>query len=171
VHLARGQFFLYQTIQRVVHAELAQASFVLEPRNFCILQIFKPSFKRLGSYEVRQSLLSRNSCTRLWQHAKMSTTLKTPDGLKDSECKKGQLSNWPPIPYIPMVDIVTPKEDPQIFKVKLLDDSHLSMPIYSCGNTEKYLTHIRGSSVKNVIFSNTPQTTAECFKLLHYVPI
>jgi hypothetical protein len=26
--------------------------------------------------------------TTLWQHAKMSTTLKTPKGLKDSECNK-----------------------------------------------------------------------------------
>jgi hypothetical protein len=41
-----------------------------------------------------------------------------------------------------MVDIVTPKEDPQVFKNKLPDTSHLSMPIYSRGNNEEYLTHI-----------------------------
>ncbi len=50
--------------------------------------------------------------TRLWHHAKMSTSLKSPDGLKDTKCKKGQLSHQPPIPYVPVVDIVTPKEDP-----------------------------------------------------------
>jgi hypothetical protein len=72
----------------------------------------------------------------------MSTSLKSPDGLKDTECKKGQLSHQPTIPYIPVVDIVTPKEDPQVFKIKLPDASHLSMPIYSCGNNEEYLTHI-----------------------------
>ncbi len=72
----------------------------------------------------------------------MSTSLKSPDGLKDAECKKGQLSHWPPIPYVPVVDIVTPKEDPQVFKIKLLDASHLSMPIYSRGNNKEYLTHI-----------------------------
>ncbi len=72
----------------------------------------------------------------------MSTSLESPDGLKDAECKKGQLSHRPPIPYIPMVDIVTPKEDPQVFKIKLPDASHLSMPIYSCGNNEEYLEHI-----------------------------
>jgi hypothetical protein len=55
----------------------------------------------------------------------MSTSLKSPDGLKDAECKKGQLSHWLPIPYIPVVDIVTPKEEPQIFKIKLPDASHL----------------------------------------------
>jgi hypothetical protein len=72
----------------------------------------------------------------------MSTTLKTPDGLKDSECKKGQLSNRPPIPYVPVVDIVMPKEDPHVFNVKLPDDSHLNMNIYSHGNNKEYLTHI-----------------------------
>ncbi len=77
--------------------------------------------------------------TGLWQHAKMSTTLKTPDGLKDSEWKKGQLSNWPPIPYVPVVDIVMPKEDPQVLKVKLPDDSHLNMSIYSRGNNKEYM--------------------------------
>jgi hypothetical protein len=36
--------------------------FFLRPRNFCILQNYKPPFEGLGSYEFRQSLLSRNSC-------------------------------------------------------------------------------------------------------------
>ncbi len=69
----------------------------------------------------------------------MSASLKFLDGLKDAECKKGQLSHRPPIPYIPVVDIVTPKEDPQVFKIKLPNASHLSMPIYSHGNNEEYL--------------------------------
>ncbi len=72
----------------------------------------------------------------------MSTSLKSPDGLKDAECKKGQLSHPPPIPYVPVVDIITPKEEPQVFKIKLPDASHLSMPIYSRGNNEEYLAHI-----------------------------
>ncbi len=72
----------------------------------------------------------------------MSTSLKSPDGLKDAECKKGELSHWLPIPYVPVVDIVTPKEEPQVFKIKLPDASHLSMPIYSHGNNEEYLAHI-----------------------------
>jgi hypothetical protein len=72
----------------------------------------------------------------------MSTSFKSPDRLKDAECKKGQLSHRPPIPYVPVVDIVTPKEDPQVFKIKLPDAFHLSMPIYSRGNNEEYLAHI-----------------------------
>ncbi len=73
---------------------------------------------------------------------KMSTSLKSPDGLKDAECKKGQLSHQPPILYVPVVDIITPKEDPQVFKIKLPDESNLSMSIYSRGNNEEYLAHI-----------------------------
>jgi hypothetical protein len=72
----------------------------------------------------------------------MSTSLKSLDGLKDTEWEKGQLSHWPPIPYVLVVDIVTPKEEPQVFKIKLPDASHLSMPIYSHGNNEEYLMHI-----------------------------
>ncbi len=72
----------------------------------------------------------------------MSTSLKSPNGLKDANCKKGQLSNRPPIPSVPVVDIVTPMEEPQVFKVKLPDESHLSMPIYSHGNNEEYVAHI-----------------------------
>jgi hypothetical protein len=72
----------------------------------------------------------------------MSTSLKSPDRLKDAECKKRQLSHWLPIPYVPVTDIVTPKVEPQIFKIKLPDASHLSMSIYSCGNNMEYLAHI-----------------------------
>jgi hypothetical protein len=72
----------------------------------------------------------------------MSTSLKSPDGLKDAELEKGQLSHWLPIPYVPVVDIVMLKEEPQVFKIKLPDASHLSMPIYSCVNNEEYLVHI-----------------------------
>ncbi len=72
----------------------------------------------------------------------MSTSLKSLDGLKDAECKKGQLSHWPPIPCIPVVNIIMPKEEPQVFKIKLPDASHLSMPIYFRGNNEEYLAHI-----------------------------
>jgi hypothetical protein len=72
----------------------------------------------------------------------MITTLKSPDGLKNAECKKGQLSNRPPIPYVPEMDIATPKEDPQVYKVKLPDKAHINLHIYSHGNNKDYLMHI-----------------------------
>jgi hypothetical protein len=43
---------------------------------------------------------------------------------------------------VPVIDIVTPKEECQIFKIKLPDATHLSMPIYSHGNNKEYLVHI-----------------------------
>ncbi len=113
----------------------------------------KSSFKKL--------LLS----TGLWQHAKMSTTLKSLDRLKNAECKKGQLSNRPPIPYVPEVDIVTPKEEPQSLKVKLPDKAHLIMPIYSRGNTEEYLMHI----VAVLCIINQKELVAKCRKLARAV--
>jgi hypothetical protein len=80
--------------------------------------------------------------TGLWQYAKISNTLKSPDRLKGAECERGQLSIPTPIPYVSVMDIVTPKEDPQVYKVKLPDNSHINMHIYSHGNNEEYLTHI-----------------------------
>jgi hypothetical protein len=72
----------------------------------------------------------------------MSTSLKSPGRLKDAECEKEQLSHWPPSPYVPVVDVVMPKEEPQLFKVKLPYGSHLSIPIYSRRNNKEYLAHI-----------------------------
>jgi hypothetical protein len=113
--------------KKILHSANLQA--VISTTGF--LQVpLKSSFKKL--------LLG----TGLWQHTKMSTSLKPTDGLKDAECKRGQLSHWLPIPYVPVVDIVIPKEEPQVFKIKLPDASHLSMPIYFHGNNKEYLTHI-----------------------------
>jgi hypothetical protein len=62
--------------------------------------------------------------------------------LKFFECKKGQLSNRPPIPYFAETDILSSKEETRVLKVRLLDDSHLNMLIFSHGNTMEYLAHI-----------------------------
>ncbi len=70
-------------------------------------------------------------------YIKMRENLKSPDMLKDAECKKGQLSQRPPIPYILVEDVITPKEEPTVLKVKLPKDSHISMPIFSHGNNEE----------------------------------
>jgi hypothetical protein len=53
-----------------------------------------------------------------------------------------QLSNRPPIPYVPKTDITKPKEDPQVLKVKLPEDTHINIHIYSHGKTKEYLMHI-----------------------------
>ncbi len=142
VCFARGHFFVSDHPIDCT-CGISTSKFFLEPRKFCILQIqaiiqLAGFLQVLSTSSFEKLLLS----TGLRQHAKMSTTLKTPDELKNVECKKGQLSIWPPIPYIPVVDIITPKEDPQVYKVKLPDDSHINLHIYSRGNNKEYLTHI-----------------------------
>ncbi len=138
VHLARGQSFctrpsnwsyvrnrhkqVFFRTKKFLHSANLQAA--ISTAGF-LRVLPKSSFKKL--------LLG----TGLWHHAKTSTSLKSPDGLKDAECKKRQLSHWSPIPYVPVVDIVTLKEEPQVFKIKLPDASHLSMPIYSRGNNKE----------------------------------
>jgi hypothetical protein len=72
----------------------------------------------------------------------MSTTFKALDWLKNFKCEKGQLSNWPPIPYVTEMNIFRSKEEPQVLKVRLPNNSYLNMPIYSHGNTKEYLMHI-----------------------------
>ncbi len=72
----------------------------------------------------------------------MNTTLKSPEGLKDSECKKGQLISWPPIPYVPSTDLVTTKEAQESLKIKLPDGTIFNMSIFSQGKNKEYLAHI-----------------------------
>ncbi len=135
---------MYQTIQSVVRAESAQASFISGTKKILHSANLQATIQAAGFLQVppKSSFKKLLLGTGLWQFAKMSTSLKFPDGLKNAECEKGQLSNRPPIPYVPEVDIVTPKEEPRSLKVKLPDESHLNMPIYSRGNTKEYLAHI-----------------------------
>ena len=56
--------------------------------------------------------------------------------------REGALISTAPIPYVPVVDVVMPKEDPAVLKVKLANDSHISLPIFSHGNNEEYTAHI-----------------------------
>ncbi len=139
----RGQSLLCQTIQLVKRAESALASFFWDQEIFAFCKsssCHSNGWVPTSSAKVFfQKLLLG---TGLWQHAKMSISFKSPDRMKGPECEKGQLSHWPPIPYIPVEDIVTPKEEPQVFKIKLPDMFHLSMPIYSHGNNNEYLMHI-----------------------------
>jgi hypothetical protein len=127
----------------VIQAELAQASF-FGTKNFLHSANLQATIQAARFLQVppKSSFKKLLLGTKLWWHTKMSTSLKVFDGLKDADCKKEHLSHQPPIPYVPVVDIVTPKEELQLFKVKLPDTSHLSMPIYSRGNNEEYLAHI-----------------------------
>jgi hypothetical protein len=78
----------------------------------------KPSFKKL--------LLG----SRLWHHAKMSTSLKSPDGLKDTECEKRQLSHWPPIRTFLWLISSCPSKNPRSSR-----SSFLMLPTSACPST------------------------------------
>jgi hypothetical protein len=58
------------------------------------------------------------------------------------ECKKCQLSSWPPIPYVPPADLVATKEMPESLKIKLPAGTIFNLSIFSRGNTKEYLGHI-----------------------------
>ncbi len=68
----------------------------------------------------------------------MTTVFKSPKGLEDSKCKKGQLSNCSPILYVPPIDLVTTKESLDKMKVKLPN----GMTIFSRWNTKDCLTYV-----------------------------
>ncbi len=143
MHLARGRNFLHQTIQSVVHVELAQASFFWDQEIFAFCKSSSHHSDGWVPTSSAKVFFQETPAGYRTLAARQNEYLpQVSRQLKDAECKKGQLSHWPPIPYVPVVDIVTPKEETQLFKVKLPDASHLSMPIYSCGNNKEYLAHI-----------------------------
>ena len=72
----------------------------------------------------------------------MSASSKVPEGLKDSECEKGNLGARPPIPYVPPTDLLQAKENSDSIKLKLLDGTVISMTIFAKGNPEEYLQHV-----------------------------
>jgi hypothetical protein len=72
----------------------------------------------------------------------MSVPLKSPEGLKDHECEKGNLSHRPPILYVPPTDLLPATTKPDIIKIKVSDGSTVSMKIFLVGSPEEYLSHI-----------------------------
>jgi hypothetical protein len=80
--------------------------------------------------------------TPLYLKARMSASTKAPEGLKDSECKKGNLGVRPPIPYVPPMDLQQTKENTDTLKLKLPDGTVFSMTIFAKGNPEDYLQHL-----------------------------
>ena len=72
----------------------------------------------------------------------MSSNLKSPpEGLKNSECKKGKLVARPPISYVPPVDLHK-KQEPEQIKVKMLDGTNFQMAAFGYGANKEYLVHI-----------------------------
>jgi hypothetical protein len=78
----------------------------------------------------------------LYLSARMSSSSKAIERLKDSECKKGHLGNRLPILYVPSTDLLQAKDNTEVLKVKLPDASVFSMTILAKGSPEDYLQHI-----------------------------
>jgi hypothetical protein len=130
VSLARGQKFSVPDHPIGCTCRIGTSNFFSRTKKFLHSANLQATIQAAGFLRVppKSSFKKLLLGTGLWQYAKMSTILKSPNGLRNAECKKGQLSNRLPIPYVPEVDIVTPKEEPQSLKVKLPDKSHLNMP-------------------------------------------
>jgi hypothetical protein len=66
---------------------------------------------------------------------------RPPEGLKDSECKRGNINNWPPISYVQPTDLNENQKKTEI-KVKLPDGTYYQMVPFQAGNNKDYVTHI-----------------------------
>ncbi len=79
--------------------------------------------------------------TPLWQCAMSSSLKPSPEGLKNTECKKDTPPVRPPIPYVPPTDLHEKQETEQI-KVELPDGTKFQMLTYSSGNNKEYLVQV-----------------------------
>ena len=72
----------------------------------------------------------------------MSTSAKNLlEGLKGSECKRGNIVNRPPIPYVQPLDPNEKQEKTKI-KIKVPDGTNYQMVPFQAGTNESYTAHI-----------------------------
>jgi hypothetical protein len=130
----KSHFFLYQAIQRVLCVEAAQARVFFGTKNCCSLQILFSSHHANGRVPTSSAkIFVQETCAEYHTLAPRQDEYhhQEPQGLKDLECKKGKLSSWPPIPYVPPMDLVNTKEAPETLKIKLPDGTVFNMSIFS----------------------------------------
>ena len=71
----------------------------------------------------------------------MSSNL-VPKDLKDTNCKKGDVAQQPPVPYAPVKSIL-PSSSNKSVKVKLPSDNHIKIDMFEGRDNEKYIKHIK----------------------------
>jgi hypothetical protein len=72
----------------------------------------------------------------------MGLSLKSlPEGLNNTECKKGTPPVRAPIPYVPPTNLHEKQETKQI-KVELPNRTKFQMPTYGSGNNKEHLVHV-----------------------------
>ncbi len=86
-----------------------------------------------------QKAVDRNRALSFSQDERAS---EAPEGLKDSECKKGNLLHRPPIPYVPPTDLLPATNKIETIKIKVSDGTTVNMKIFSVGSPEEYLSRI-----------------------------
>jgi hypothetical protein len=67
----------------------------------------------------------------------------TPKDLKDTDCKKGHVVQWPPTPYVPVTSILKTSTLTESIKVKLNAASNLiCLEVFEDGDKETYLRNL-----------------------------
>ena len=69
-------------------------------------------------------------------------------GLKDQECKHGNQTNRPPIPYVPVVDEIQDavnanSNEPRTQKIKLLNKTKFQAGVWNTGMPKEFLIHVK----------------------------
>jgi hypothetical protein len=69
-------------------------------------------------------------------------------GLKDQECERGNRTNRPPIPYVPVVDEIQDavnanSNEPRTQKIKLPNKTEFQAGVWNTGTPEEFLMHVK----------------------------
>ncbi len=69
-------------------------------------------------------------------------------GLKDQECERGNRTNRPPIPYVPVVDEIQDavnanSNKPRMQKIKLPNKTKFQAGVWNTGTPEEFLMHVK----------------------------
>ncbi len=110
-----------------------------DPKIFRCVQSEQEALYKFLRVPVKSSFKRLILQTAPWRAYTMSST-KSTEGLKDSECEKGQLAIRPPISYVPPTDLHSSTESETI-KVRLPDGTTVSMKAFSSRNNEDYILH------------------------------
>lgn len=75
----------------------------------------------------------------------MSVQKSAPEGLKEVEVERGSRNRRPPIPYIPVVDLVQESilTKDSALKFKLPNKTEFSVSVWHSGTPEAFLVHVQ----------------------------
>jgi hypothetical protein len=79
----------------------------------------------------------------------MSLAKAVPKGIKDWECKRFALQERPPVPYVPVQEMVSLLKSDRSLKTTIRADAELRLPIWHCRTCKAFLMHV--SSALNAI--------------------